>query len=203
VISDASQLPIQYGINLKARPTTSERQKLIQLIELCLQNGRNGIPGLSPDQAAELEEQVFAGTNLSEIRHTMKKWVEKDRQRVQAEKERLIQLQNDGQKQAQTMAGQLAMQLEDKKRQNMITEKDLDTRSQMIVRNFDSMKKIDEIMAQVLAKAGADAANLKLENDLQPQLQENNLIPQAPIAPMPPGQPGQGVQPQMPVPQGP
>jgi hypothetical protein len=110
----------------------------------------------------------------------------------------MIQLQTEQNRQTQMMTGQLALQLEDKRRQNMILEKDLDTRSQMIVRNFDSIKTIDEIMAKILAQAGADVTNLKVENDLQAQLDQNGLNIQVPQAPMAPG----GMPPQQGVPQG-
>lgn len=164
IIADTTNLPTQMGITMKARPTVAERQNLAQMVDLALENGRNGMPGLTPDQAMYVKEQIYAGTNISELRNTIKKMVEKDRVRLQQEKLQAIQAQGqENQKmmamQLQSQEKQMAMQ-----GQSKAQEIDLETRSQMLIDNNKSLRTIDEIIAKVLAETTGQTKLLKTEN---------------------------------------
>jgi hypothetical protein len=167
VIADSTLLPIQMGITLRARPSMAERQTLSQMVDLALENGRNGQPGLTPDQAMYVKEQIFAGCNISEIRSVLKKMVEKDRQRLHKEKMEAIDRQGQINQQTVQLQNQTAKQIEQMKQQGMAVEYDLKTRSQMLIDNNKSKNTIDEIIAKVMAQSGADVSMLQAENSIQ------------------------------------
>jgi len=62
------------------------------------------------------------------------------------------------------MKGQQAQQMEAMRMKNMTMEKDLDTRSKMMIRNNDSLRKIDEIIADIMAKMYGEAGIYKAQS---------------------------------------
>jgi len=161
---DATYLPVEYGITMKSRPTIMERQSIIKAADDALLNGRNGQPGISIDQNIYIKEQIFAGANLGELRLTIKKWIEQDKIEKQKERDRAIQLQGQENAKLAQVQGQQAQQIEAMRMKNMTMEKDLDTRSKMMIRNNDSLRKIDEIIADIMAKMYGEAGIYKAQS---------------------------------------
>lgn len=160
---DASYLPTEYGISMKARPTMMERQSIIKSSEDALLNGRNGQPGISIDQALYIKEQVFAGANLGELRLTLRKWIEKDKIEKQKERDRAIQLQNEGQMKLEQAKGQIAQQMEALKMRTLQADYDLKTRSQMMIDNNKSIRTMDELIIETMAKLYGEAGVMKAQ----------------------------------------
>jgi hypothetical protein len=171
-LKQALHLPVEYGIVMKARPTLMERQSVIKAADDAMLNGRNGQPGITIDQNLYIKEQVFAGGNLGELRFTLKKWIQKDTIQKQQEKERMVQLQGEQiQKQIQQQ-GLQALQLEQMRMKSMQVEKDLATRSQMMIDNNKSLKKLDEIIMSELAKLYGEAGVIQAEKLINQQATE-------------------------------
>jgi hypothetical protein len=158
---EAKYLPIQYGITMKARPDVQMRQSIIQAAAQALEAGRNGMPGLTYDQFLFIQEQVYSGMSLGELRLTIKKWVKKDAIQKQQEKERLVQLQAQENQKTIQMQTQSAEKIEQMKMEMMKVEKDLETRSKMLINNNQFMHDMDLLIAEYKLKLTGDATLIK------------------------------------------
>src|SRR4030042_2207471 len=132
---EAHSLPIQMRIVMKARPDMQIRQLIIQKAAEALEAGRNNMPGITYDQFIYIAEQVYAGTALGELRLTLKKWIWKDKIEKQKQQERMIQIQNEGQKKMIQMQNQAAEKLEAIKLQSLKVDKELQTKSDIMIAN--------------------------------------------------------------------
>jgi hypothetical protein len=176
-LKGAMCLPIEYGITMKARPTLMERQSIIKAADDALLNGRNGQPGISLDQNIYIKNQVFAGVNLGELQFTLRKWIQKDTVEKQKEKERMVNLQNEGLQKLEQQKGQQAMQIEQMQMKRMQADYDLKTRSQMLIDNNKKIIDIDKIIVETMAKLYGEAGIMKAE---QIMATDSNGEPTAP-----------------------
>ena len=95
---------VMYGFQLKAKPDISMKRTLLRFIEVSLTNGRNGQPGLSVPEALDFTMRIERGEDIDQIRQDIDYAVKKAEEKAQMEKERMIQLQNEGNMQNQQMA---------------------------------------------------------------------------------------------------
>jgi hypothetical protein len=88
---------VQYGISLKARPTTEDWNVLIDIAKASLEKRNQGIGCINESQFFEIFNAKNTGQNLTEMFYKMKYWIKEDEKRIQEEKERMLQLQAQGQ----------------------------------------------------------------------------------------------------------
>jgi uncharacterized membrane-anchored protein YhcB (DUF1043 family) len=154
----AKYLPIQYGIIMKARPDMQMRQMIVQKAAEALEAGRNNQPGITYDQFLYITEQIYAGTAISELRLTLKKWIYKDKQEKQAQQEKMVKLQAEQNQKMVEAQIQSAEKIEQMRQQTMKIEKDLETRSQMLINTDEYKHKLDLMIAEYRMKTEGEIA---------------------------------------------
>jgi len=111
LLRKAEESSVRYGLSMKAKPDQLYRQKLTGYIEIALASGRDGKEGINIGEAMLLEEKLWRGADIADIRNELTYLIEKSKQQISAEKKALID---------QTTEGNL--QLEDKKNQTALAQ---------------------------------------------------------------------------------
>ena len=110
---EMSKTPVQFGMSFEARPTEREKMDLIGVVQASMANRRSGQHGIDLSVGAWAIEQINHGGNLKEIRMVIAYQEEKEKQRLQMEQERAIQLQgqqNEQLKQIEQQTKQMELQ---------------------------------------------------------------------------------------------
>ena len=102
----------KYGLMLVQRPDREYRERLRGYIQKALEIGRNGMPGLTFDQAMFFEEQLDSGVNLIELRQRISYQIAKNRERMKKESMEAIQAQSQGNMEAEQAKHQAQLELE-------------------------------------------------------------------------------------------
>ncbi len=123
-----------YGLSIKERPGKIYRERLREYIKAALQSGRDGMPGLTFDQAMYLEERLDQGGDLIEIRQQVSYYIKKHSQQIamqqqqniaaQGEQQRAMAAENDRrQAELEQLKARLKMMEDASRTQNNLKEK--------------------------------------------------------------------------------
>jgi hypothetical protein len=91
----------QLGIYMVPRPTTQDKQIMMQQIAQAMQDGRDGKNGIDADVGLYLQEKLMSGSNLRDIRLYLSNAIKKNKELNQKNAERNIQLQGEQNQKAQ------------------------------------------------------------------------------------------------------
>jgi hypothetical protein len=147
-IRAARKLHVQYGINLVARPTEEQRKELISDINLAYQKKSQGIAGLNEAQKAQLILEIDNGGNLYRILYKMAYWIRKDQERLDKERIEGIDRQGMWNERLKKIDRDNVLTQEKAKQQNIQLEKELDTRSKVIINDNETRNRIREKLAE-------------------------------------------------------
>ena len=92
----ASKDQVKYGLSMKPRPDAAFRAVLSEYVKAALQSGRDGNTGLEIPQAMLIDEQLYRGVNISEIRQSISYILDKNKKHAEQMQKENIQIQNDG-----------------------------------------------------------------------------------------------------------
>lgn len=93
VIRLAENNSVRYGLSMKAKPDQLFKQKLVQYIEVALASGRDGNAGIEMSDAMLLEEKLWRGADISDVRNELTYLIDRRKQAMSIEKKALIQAQ--------------------------------------------------------------------------------------------------------------
>lgn len=117
ILKAAEKTHVQYGFVFRAAPTEEEKQALLQMAQISLNNRREGKPGIDSATYAYIIEQVINGGDLKEMRMVIAFQEAKARQEMAAQQERAIQTQNQGLQQLEEQKAQKEIQISQMKAQ--------------------------------------------------------------------------------------
>jgi hypothetical protein len=112
----------ELGISLMPRPTTQDIQNIMRAAEIAMEDGRNGKPGITLDVYLYITEKVISGANLKDIRLYLSNAIRKKTEQEQAQKERDIQIQNEGLQKIEQQKQKAEMDKERQRHQNNMDE---------------------------------------------------------------------------------
>jgi len=87
---------VKYGLSMKPRPDANFRAQLSEYVKAAVQSGRDGGVGLEMPEAMLIEEQLYRGINVTEIRQQISYMLSKNKEQAQQEKMAAIDRQNQG-----------------------------------------------------------------------------------------------------------
>ena len=113
---------VQYGLHFEDKPSDEMKQNIMGAAQASLQARRDGKPGIDISQFLYITQQLSSGGNIKELAALLDYLNVKAEQKVQANKERDIQMQNQG-----------LAQMEQQKQQASAQEKQMDTQGKLAV----------------------------------------------------------------------
>jgi len=113
---------VQYGLHFSDKPNVEMKQNIISAATASLQARRDGKPGIDISQFIYITQQLSAGGNIKELAALLDYLNVKSEQKLQAERERNIQMQNQG-----------LAQIEQQKQQGAAQAQKMDTDSKITV----------------------------------------------------------------------
>jgi hypothetical protein len=183
MLQQARSSGIQMGIHTVARPDDVIKQEIKQSATISFQNKE-----ITSDERLFIIEQLTSGQNPREIRMKLRKMIQENKKKEEAYKQEAIRVQaQELQKTAQLQA-ESAERIEAARIKATTQEKLIEAKANILVRDHDSYRKIEEMKAQHKLEMGQEPSN--------PDPGQQEVAPQnAPIAPQMPQQiPQQPVQ---------
>jgi len=152
VIQLAEKTNVRYGLSMKAKPDQLFKQKLVGYIETALASGRDGGSGIELGDAMMLEEKLWRGADISDVRNELTWYIERRKQAMSLEKKALIE--------AQAKENQA---LEEKQQQGAMAEHKM--KLQQIVTAEGEKRKTERVKANTaFLKSLVDQANKESES---------------------------------------
>ena len=96
ILRMAEKDAVQYGFNFENKPTDQMKADLIAAAQASLEARRQGMPGLDISQFMYIAQQLESGGNIKELSALLDFLQVKSEQQIQANKEKDIQMQNQG-----------------------------------------------------------------------------------------------------------
>ena len=87
---------VKYGLSMKPRPDANFRAQLSEYVKAAIQSGRDGKAGLEMPEAMLIEEQLYRGGNITEIRQQISYMLNKNKGRIEQQQRENIDRQNEG-----------------------------------------------------------------------------------------------------------
>lgn len=106
VLRLAEKSNVRYGLSMKAKPDQLFKQKLVKYIEVALASGRDGNAGIELSDAMLLEEKLWRGADISDVRNELTYIIERRKQEISLEKKALIEAQAQENKELQAQQAQ-------------------------------------------------------------------------------------------------
>jgi hypothetical protein len=94
VIKMSEKSNVRYGLSMKAKPDQLFKQKLVSYIEVALASGRDGNAGIELSDAMLLEEKLWRGADISDVRNELTWLLERRKQAMSLEKRALVEAQS-------------------------------------------------------------------------------------------------------------
>lgn len=94
VIRLAEKSNVRYGLSMKAKPDQLFKQKLVSYIEVALASGRDGNTGIELGDAMLLEEKLWRGADISDVRNELTWLIDRRKQAASLEKKAMIEAQS-------------------------------------------------------------------------------------------------------------
>jgi len=117
VLKQAEKTHSQYGFVFAAKPTNEEKQALLRMAEISLNNRREGKPGIDSATYAYIIEQVVNGGDLKEMRMVIAFQESKAREEMAAQQQQAIETQNRGLQELEAQKSQSEAQITQMKSQ--------------------------------------------------------------------------------------
>jgi hypothetical protein len=151
VIKLAEKTGAQYGMSMRAKPDQLFKQKLVQYIEIALASGRDGNAGIELNDAMLLEEKMWRGTDISDIRNELTWIIERRKHTMAIEKKAMIDQQAKQNKDLQKDAQQATMM-----QQKMEVEKIVVSETEK--RKTERIKANNAFLQELITQSHAEAA---------------------------------------------
>jgi len=157
-LANAKSLGSQFGITMETRPSNQEKMDIHRIADASFQKYTQGMAGVNEGQRMWVYQQLNNGSNIKEVIYRIQYWIRIDEQRRQQEKEKMIQMQNQGLEKIEVTKAKATK--EQSTMDSQFKNKEISTQAQadILVREHDSKKKIEEILAQQKGQAARELA---------------------------------------------
>jgi len=113
---------VQYGLHFEDKPSDEMKRNILDAAAASLQARRDGKPGIDISQYLYITQQLSSGGNIKELAALLDYLNVKSEKQIQANKERDIQMQNQG-----------LAQIEQQKQQNEASKQQMETKGKIAV----------------------------------------------------------------------
>ena len=144
VIRLAEKSAVRYGLSMQAKPDQLFKQKLVKYIELALASGRDGKAGIELPDALLLEEKLWRGADLSDIRNDLNWTINRSKQAISLEKEALIKTQAEQNEQALKIQQEGEMLKHKNKLEEVTVSEGEKRKTQRVKSNMDYLQSLVE-----------------------------------------------------------
>jgi hypothetical protein len=156
---------VQYGLHFEDKPSEEQVRDILDAARASLEARRQGMPGIDISQYMYISQQLSAGGNIKELSALLDYLQKKSEQTIQANKERDIQMQNEG-----------LARIEQQKAQTAAQQKQADVQGDVILereKRMTELQKIREERGERQAPAGT--------SNQPPQPSSPQSSPQVPV----------------------
>jgi len=137
VLRLAEKSNVMYGLTLVAKPDELFKQKLVNYIQVALASGRDGKAGIEITEAMLLEEKLWRGGDISDIRNELTWIIERRKQAMSIEKDAMVKSQaQENQKIVKMQQNQEAQQHKMKLQEITVTEGEK-RKTERLTKNFE------------------------------------------------------------------
>jgi len=147
-LASAKSLGSQFGITMETRPSNQEKMDILRIADASFQKYTQGMAGINEGQRMWVYQQLNNGSNIKEVIYRIQYWIRIDEQRRQQEKEKMIQMQNQGLEKIELTKAKATEKQSAMDSQFKNKEIGVQAQADILVREHDSKRKIDEIRAQ-------------------------------------------------------
>jgi len=84
---------VRYGLSLRAKPDQLFKQRMVSYIEIALASGRDGKAGIDLPEAMLLEEKMWRGGDIADIRNELSWLINRNKQAISIEKNAMVEAQ--------------------------------------------------------------------------------------------------------------
>jgi len=148
ILKLAKNSGVRYGIKLVAGTTEAEKTEIMRIAVASLEKRNQGIGGINEGQYLDILSMIKDGTNMRAIKRQVKTWIKVDEKRIQKEKDNNVILQGQQNEKLAELQGQQAQKLEEIKLKADEKRVVAETQGDILKRNNDSERNIDEIMVE-------------------------------------------------------
>jgi hypothetical protein len=124
ILRQAEKDAVQYGLTFEDRPSEEAKSIIMAGATASLQARRDGKPGIDLSQFIYITQQLESGGNLKELAALLDYMMAKSEQAIKEEKEKLVQMQNQGLAQIKQQEGQNAAEAFQREHMGKIQEID-------------------------------------------------------------------------------
>ncbi len=151
---------VRYGLSMKPRPDAAFRAQLSEYVKAALQSGRDGKSGLEMPQAMFIDEQLYRGKNITEVRQQISYLMNKSKQEAMANEKENIDRQNQGlQTLEQQKEGAEARKFQATTQAEM-AKIQAETQAELTIKRVDAnISLLDKITDAALSSAGEGGDN--------------------------------------------
>ncbi len=142
VLRLAEKTAVRYGLSMKARPDQLFKQKLVSYIEIALASGRDGKAGIELTDGMMLEEKLWRGADIADIRNELTWIIERRKQENALEKKALIEQQSKENQDLEAEQQQGAMALHQMKLQQITTSETEKRKTARVKANTDFLQEL-------------------------------------------------------------
>jgi hypothetical protein len=174
ILQQAKSLDVQYGIKLVARPDNEIKQAIMQAATVSFQNKE-----ITSDERLFIIEQLTSGQNPREIRMKLRKMIQENKKKEEAYKQEAIRVQAQELQKTAQMQAESAERIEAARIKATTQEKLIEAKANILVRDHDSYRKIEEMKAQHKLEMGQEPSN---PDPGQQEIAPQNAPQNAPIA---------------------
>jgi len=127
----------QYGLRFEAKPSEEMKRHVIDAARASLEARRQGMPGIDISQFTYIAQQLESGGNIKELSALLDYLQAKSEREIQGNKERDIQMQNQG-----------LAQIEQQKQQNQAQQQQMKTQGEVVVEREKRQTELQKIYAE-------------------------------------------------------
>jgi len=142
---------VKYGLSMKPRPDAAFRQQLSEYVKAALQGGKDGRTGLEMPEAMLIDEQLYRGANITEVRQQLAYFMKKNKDEFMRDKKDDIDRQNAGLAQMQQQKQQYESQFRQFDAQTKMNEIKTESQLEAAQKLFDAN---NEILQELIRQAG-------------------------------------------------
>jgi len=150
----AEKSNVRYGLSMKAKPDQLFKQKLVSYIEIALASGRDGKAGIEINDAILLEEKLWRGDNISDIRNELSYIIERRKQEIAMEKNALIKSQSEENQKLEGMQQQGEMARHKMDMQKIVVTEEERRRTERVIANREFLAQLIEQSNKEKAEGG-------------------------------------------------
>ncbi|KKM05752.1 hypothetical protein LCGC14_1750910 [marine sediment metagenome] len=144
VLRMAEKSSVRYGLSMRAKPDQLFKQKLVKYVEIALASGRDGKAGIELTDAMLIEEKLWRGADISDVRNELTWLIDRNKQAISLEKKALIETQAKENQQLEQKQQQGKMMEHQMKLKEITTSEGEKRKTQRLIKNKEFIQMLIE-----------------------------------------------------------